>query len=146
MGLCAAVVFTGLDANARGYRYRYPRRSTRQPNRTPPPACPKTNAVPKIVHVSGTLYSLNGPGKSLTLQDDNTRSTLSLVITPETKFTRDAQTVLPAAIKTYEHVSVSYQNTDKTLKDVAVTPKPGTAGSTTGKSSQPSHRKKTKGT
>jgi hypothetical protein len=61
-----------------------------------------------MLTVCGTLYSLYAPGKSLMIQDDNSRSTLILVITPRTKSTKDGQSVLPTAIKTYEPVSVTY--------------------------------------
>ena len=121
-GLCAAILLTAFDASARFRRYRQP---VRRPVPQQKPQTPPKPVAPKILTVSGTLYSLNAPGKSLMIQDDNTRSTLNLVITPATTFTRVGQPVLASSIKTYEHVTVTYQDTDKMLKSVNVTPKPG---------------------
>lgn len=141
MGLCAAVLFTAFDASARAWRRRYVRRPAPHQRAPQPPPKP---VAPKILTVSGTLYSLNAPGKSLMIQDDNTRSTLNLVITPATTFTRVGQPVLASSIKTYEHVTVTYQDTDKMLKSVNVTPKPGTTTSPPAKSrkqTSPKNRK-----
>ena len=129
MALGALILFGGFDASARGWRYHRPRTGYRQPRPVPPPKPPK----PKILQMSGTLYSLNAPGRSMTMQDDNTRSTFNLVITPQTKFISGGKQVLPASIKTYEHVAVTYQDTDFTVKEVRVTPASGTPLPKTGK-------------
>ncbi len=142
VALCAAILLTGFDASARVRRYHRHRIAYRPPQpRAPTPPKPP---APKTIHVSGTLYSLNGPGRTLTVQDDNTRSQLRLVITPETKFIRDGQPVLATSIKTYEHVTVTYQDTDATVKEVKVTPKPGTTTNTPGKGTKPAGPKKRK--
>jgi hypothetical protein len=135
--LCALFVFTSFDASARIWRYHRSRTVYRQPRPAPPPKPP----VPKTLQVSGTLYSLNGPGRSLMIQDDNTKSMLNLVITPQTKFIRDGKTIPPAGLKTYEHVAVSYQDTDSTVKEVRVTSASGTPAPKSGKTGKPKTKK-----
>jgi hypothetical protein len=135
-GLCAAILLTGFDASARYGRSRYRPPPPQQKPQPPPKPVP-----PKILSVSGTLYSLNAPGKSLMIQDDNAKSMLNLVVTPQTKFIRGGQTVPPAGIKTYEHVSVTYQDTDSTAKEVRVTPASGTPAPKTGKTGKPKTKK-----
>lgn len=108
-------------------RYRYRRPTPRRPiYRQPQASQQRTNSVaPKTLVVSGTLYSLYAPARSLTIQDDNTRSTMTLVITPQTQFIRGGQQVQPTAFTTYEHVAVTYQDTDRTVKEVRLTPPSG---------------------
>lgn len=108
-------------------RHRYYRRIPRRPiYRQPQATQQRTNSVaPKTLVVSGTLYSLYAPARSLTIQDDNTRSTMTLVITPQTQFIRGGQQVQPTAFSTYEHVAVTYQDTDRTVKEVRLTPPSG---------------------
>lgn len=129
MALSALIVFTSFDASARVRRYHRPRAIYRQPRPVPPPK----PVAPKILQTSGTLYSLNAPGRSLMIQDDNTRSMLNLVITPQTKFIRGGQQVQPASFRTYEHVAVTYQNTDLTVQEVRSTPASGTPVTKAGK-------------
>ena len=140
VALCAAILFTGFDASARVRRYHRHRISYRPPARPPAPPRP---AAPKILQVSGTLYSLNGPGRSLMIRDDNTKSQLRLVITPQTKFIRDGQQVQPTSIKAYEHVAVTYQDTDATAKEVKVTPLAGTSAPATKPKANQAPKKKT---
>lgn len=108
-------------------RYRYRRPIPRRPvYHQPQTTQQRTNSVaPKTLVVSGTLYSLYAPARSLTIQDDNTRSTMTLVITPQTQFIRGGQQVQPTAFTTYEHVAVTYQDTDRTVKEVRLTPPSG---------------------
>lgn len=124
-GLCAVIVFTSFDAPAKVWRYHRSRIVYRQPRPPKPPA-------PRILQVSGTLYSLNGPGQSLVIVDDNTQSALNFIITPQTKFIRGQQQVQPASLKAYEHVAVAYRNTDWTVKEVRLTPVSGTPAPQTG--------------
>ncbi len=123
----ALIGFSVFEAQARVIRYRHgPRYRYRAPRPQPPPKPPKP-PKPKTLSASGTVMGLNVSAKTLSITDDNTRSTLNLVITPQTTFTRNNKAILPAAIRTYEHVTVSYQDTDSTVKAVKVTPKPGSA-------------------
>lgn len=126
----AALAFGESDALARGRHYHrnYRPYSRRPPPPPRPPRAPPKPPAPKTLQSSGTVLSLSTLGKSLSLKDDNTKTTLRLVITPQTKFIREGKTVLPEQIPTYSHVTVSYQNTDGALKEVKVTPLPGAGG------------------
>ena len=137
MALGALIIFGSFDASARGWRYHRPRAVYRQPTPVPPPKPP----TPKILQMSGTLYSLNAPGRSLMIQDDNTRSTFNLVITPQTKFISGGKQVLPASIKTYEDVAITYQDTDSVVKEVRVTPASGASLPKTGKTGKAKTKK-----
>ena len=120
-GLCVAVLFTAFDASARVRKHRIIRRPA--PRQAAQPARP---VAPKTLQLSGVLKGLNAPGKTLWITDDNTKSLLRLVITPQTKFIRDGHPVLATSLKTYEHVTVTYQDNDATVKEVKGTPLPGT--------------------
>ena len=117
----AVVLSTLSEADARVIRRRVPYRPP-QPARpaTPQPA-PKP-VVPKTLEASGSVMIINAGAKSLMLLDDNTKTTLNLVITPQTKFVRLGKDVPPSAFQYYEHVTVSYQDTDLTLKEVRLSP------------------------
>jgi hypothetical protein len=133
IGLCVGILVTTIDASARGYR---------RPAAPKKPATQKTTPkppVPKTLTVSGMLYSLSVPGKSLVMQDERTNATVNLVITSETKFAKDGQPVPATDIKAYSHITVTYQDTDSTVKTVTVTPKTGTTANP-----PPKDRKKTR--
>lgn len=118
----ASVVLSGFDASARGIRVRrYHPRHYRQPYRQPAPPKPQPPPKPKTLSLSATVLSVWVPGKTLSVRDDNTKSSLSFVIAPTTKFIRAGRAVPPENIKPQEHVTLSYQDTDRTLKEVKVT-------------------------
>lgn len=125
----AVVLSTLGEADARVIRRRRTPYCRPQPARpaTPPPA-PKP-VVPKTLTASGSIMSLYAPSKSLMILDDNTKSSVNLVITPQTRFVRDGNDVPPTAFQTYEHVTVSYQDTDRTVKEVRLSP-PGSRAQT----------------
>lgn len=66
--------------------------------------------------------SLYAPSKSLMILDDDTKATVNLVLTPQTKFIREGKEVPPTAFQAYEHATVSYQDTDRTVKEVRLSP------------------------
>jgi len=112
-----AVLFSSFEASARIRRYR------RAPSRAAQTA-PRKPPAKKILHVSGSVRGLSGPSRTLAIVDDNTRSQINFVITPQTKFIRDGKPVDIAAIAIGEHVTVTYQSTDWTATEVKVTPRP----------------------
>lgn len=111
---------TLFEADARVIRRRAPRRPAPARPATPPPA-PKPVA-PKTLTASGSIMGLYAPSKSLTIFDDDTKATVNLVLTPQTKYVRNGQDVPPTAFQTSEHVAVSYQDTDRTVKEVRLSP------------------------
>ena len=119
------LTFSESDALARGWHYRRVH-YRRPPPQRPPPAPPKA-PTPKTLQSSGTVWSLSTRGKSLSLRDDNTKSVLNLTITPQTSFSGQGKPILAESIRPYTHVTVSYLNTDNTLKEVRITPPPAAA-------------------
>jgi len=122
----AVILSTLSKADARIIRRRAPRRPAPARPVTPPPA-PKP-IVPKTLTASGSIMSLYAPSKSLMILDDNTKASINLVLTPQTKYVRDGKDVPSTAFQTYEHVTVSYQDTDRTVKEVRLSP-PGSRAS-----------------
>ena len=121
----AALTFGESDALARGWRYRRIHYRRPPPQRLPP--APAKAPTPKMLQSSGTVWSLSTRGKSLSLIDDNTKGMLNLTITPQTKFSGQGKPILADSIKPNRHVTVSYLDTDNTLKEVKITPLPGAA-------------------
>lgn len=117
------LVFAGVALQARVIRRRVPYRPP-QPARpaTPPPA-PKP-VVPKTLTASGSVMGINASAKSLMILDDTTKATVNFVLTPQTKFIWLDKEVKPEEFKNYSHVTVSYQDTDRTVKEVRLSPPP----------------------
>jgi hypothetical protein len=100
--------------------------------------------VPKTLTVSGILYFLNVSTKSLRVQEERTNSMVNLVLTSTTTFAKDGQPVPATAIKVYSHVTVTYQDTDSTVKTVTVTPKIGAIATPPAKPVKPVKKTKVK--
>ncbi len=116
----AALFFTLGEADARVVRRRAPYRPPARPAAKPAPA-PKP-VVPKTVEASGLVMGIFPGSKSLMILDDTTHVTASFVLAPESKFFWIDKEVKPEAFKTHSHVTVSYQDTDRTVKEVRLSP------------------------